>query len=190
MCERYCWVISGAVITCWMVLCDLQRRRVSKENTAQLPDHREMKPNRWQPGAVYKSDSQTLFTFTVYNTPYLHTPISMFHSWQYTVTVVILAGPKHIQTTLFWFCPTKKCAASFSCLLISCLLAEFIFAVLPLSLSYASLPIWPSCHDAGSSLLSYELLKHPFPQIILVPSHKCLPVCFAVQGCVNSDLCV
>lgn len=139
----------------------------------------------------YTNDhAQTLFIFTLYSTSYLHTPIFMFHSWQCAVTVVILAGSKHIQTNLFWFRLTKKCAASFSCLFFSCPLAKFYFAVLCLSVSYAFLLIHPSCLHAVSLPLSDESLKHPFPQIIPVPSQKCLPVCFAVQGCVNSELYV
>lgn len=115
----------------------------------------------------------------------------MFHSWQYAVTVVILARSKHILTNLFWFCLTKKCAASFSCLFFSCPSAKFSFcSSVPFSVSYALLLIHPSCLHAVSIPLSEESLKHQFPQIILVPSQKCLPVCFAVQGCVNSELCV
>lgn len=34
--------------------------------------------------------------------------------------------------------------------------------------------------------LSDQSVTHQFPQIISVPSQKHLPICFSLQGCVNS----
>ena len=96
------------------------------------------------------------------------------------------SGPHLIQTNLFWFHLTKECAAnihqaSFHVLWQS-LILQFC-AILWAMIFFLDVVRRGWLHE-----LSEQSLKHQFPQIILEPRQKHLPVCFSMQHCVNSEL--
>ena len=89
-------------------------------------------------------------------------------------------GPHLIQTNLFWFHLTKECAANShqasSHLLWQSLILQFC-SILWAMIFFLDVVCRGWLH-AMSFTLSELTLKHQFPQIILVPSQRHLPISF------------
>lgn len=98
------------------------------------------------------------------------------------------AGLHLIQINLFWFHMTKECAASIHQASVHVLWQSLILHIC--AVLRAVVYFLDVVRRGRLPALSEQSLKGQFPQIILVLSQKHLPLCFSMQGCINSELCV